>query len=273
MSSETPATVPRPRQFYTEPDWVDVGEIRVAYRRKGSGEPTLFLHGAGATRMWLPFYERMAASVDFIAPEHPGFGETEAPAWNFGFDDLVLHYRDFADALGLSRFHLVGFSTGGWIAADFAVFYPERLASLTLIAPAGLHIPGKPLTDLFAMPPEHIGAIVFSGQEADYLDYLPDGTNLDDIVHAYGELTTFAHLVWAPSHDPKLPRRLRNLRVPALVVGAEDDWIVPNEHVDLYAELIPEARVVRIPGTGHGLIIQEPERTAQEIVSFIEGNA
>jgi pimeloyl-ACP methyl ester carboxylesterase len=271
--AETPATVPRPRQFYTEPEWVDVGEIRVAYRRKGSGEPTLFLHGAGATRMWLPFYEHMADSVDFIAPEHPGFGETEAPAWNFGFDDLVLHYRDFADALGLSRFHLVGFSTGGWIAADFAIFYPERLASLTLIAPAGLHVPGKPLTDLFAMPPERIGTMVFSGHEAGYLDYLPDGTNLDDIVHAYGEMTTFAHLTWAPSHDPKLPRRLRGLRVPTLAVGAEDDWIVPNEHVDLYAELIPGARVVRIPGTGHGLIIQEPERTAQEIISFIEGNA
>jgi pimeloyl-ACP methyl ester carboxylesterase len=271
--SETTATAPRPRRFYTEPERVDVGDVSVAYRRRGAGAPTLFLHGAGATRMWLPFYEQMAASVDFVAPEHPGFGETEAPDWRLGFDDLVLHYRDLADALDLPRFHLVGFSIGGWIAADFAIYYPERVASLTLITPAGLHVPGKPLVDLHAMPPERIATCLFNGREAEYLDYLPDGTNLDDIVHAYGEMTSFAALTWSPSHDPKLPRRLRRLDVPTLVVGAEDDRIVPNEHADLFAELVPGARAVRIPGTGHGLIIQEPERTAQEIVAFIEGNA
>ena len=63
------------------------------------------------------------------------------------------------------------------------------------------------------------------------------------------------------------------MQVPTLLVGAEDDWIVPNEHVDRYAELVPGARSVRIPGTGHGLIMQEPERAAQEIVSFIQGSA
>jgi pimeloyl-ACP methyl ester carboxylesterase len=271
--SESTAAVPRPRSFYTEPEWLDVGDVRVAYRRQGTGEPTLFLHGAAGTRQWIPFYERMAASVDFIAPEHPGFGETELPEWLTGFDDLVLHYRDFVDLLGLERFHLVGFSLGGWIAAELAVFYPERLKSLTLIAPAGLHVPGKPLTDLFAMPPERIAYMAFGGREAEYLDYLPDGTDLDEVVHAYGELMSFARLVWSPSHDPKLPRRLRNLRVRTLVVGAEEDWVVPNEHIDLWSELLPDARVVRIPDTAHVLIVQEPERTADAIVSFIQEGA
>jgi hypothetical protein len=49
--------VPRPRHFYTEPEWVDVGEVRTAYRRKGEGEPVLYLHGNGFTRMWLPFHD------------------------------------------------------------------------------------------------------------------------------------------------------------------------------------------------------------------------
>jgi pimeloyl-ACP methyl ester carboxylesterase len=271
--TESVEAVPRPRRFYTEPERLDVGDVRVALRRQGAGEPTLFLHGAGGTRMWLPFYEQMAAAVDFVAPEHPGFGESENPSWRVGFDDLVLHYRDLADALGLERVHLIGYSLGGWIAADFAVFYPERVKSLTLVTPAGLHVPGKPLVDLFAMPPERIATCLFSGQELQYLDYLPDGTNLDDIAHAYGEMMSFANLVWAPSHDPKLPRRLARLQLPTLVVGAEDDWIVPNEHVDRYAELIPGARATRIPGTAHGLLIQEPELVAKEIVAFIEGNA
>ena len=79
------ATVPRPRHFYTEPDWIEVGGVRVAYRRKGQGAATLYLHGAGLTRMWLPFYEQLSQSLDLIVPEHPGYGETEMPDWLTGW--------------------------------------------------------------------------------------------------------------------------------------------------------------------------------------------
>jgi pimeloyl-ACP methyl ester carboxylesterase len=64
---------------------------------------------------------------------------------------------------------------------------------------------------------------------------------------------------------------LPRLDVPTLVVGAEDDWIVPNEHVDRWAELIPGARVERIPGTGHGLIMERPDEAADAILAHIEG--
>jgi pimeloyl-ACP methyl ester carboxylesterase len=61
------------------------------------------------------------------------------------------------------------------------------------------------------------------------------------------------------------------IKVPTLVVGAEDDRIVPNLHVDRWAELVPGARLERVPGTGHGLLMQEPDRVAELIHAFIEG--
>ena len=266
------ATAARPSsRFYTEPSRLQVGDLEVAYRRKGSGEPVVFLHGAGSTRMWLPFYERLSQSVDLIAPEHPGFGDTEFPEWLDGFDDLVLHYRAFFDELALERLHLVGFSLGGWIAAELAIFYPERLKSLTLITPAGLHLPETPLVDIFAMPPEQIPDLLFNGNVTPFVDYLPDPTSLDDIVHAFGEMGTLARLIWSPRFDPKFERRLPSVRVPTLVVGAEDDWLVPNAHADRWAEILPDARLERIPGTGHGSIMQEPDRAADVILGFIEG--
>ena len=82
---------------------------------------------------------------------------------------------------------------------------------------------------------------------------------------------TFARLTWSPRYDPKFERRLPNVRVPALVVGAEDDRMVPNLHADRWAEMLPDARLERIPGTGHGLIMQEPDRAAEVILGFIEG--
>ena len=100
--------VPKPRNYYTLPEFIDVNGLNTAYRRKGQGEPVLFLHGAGSTRMWLPLYERFSQSVDFIAPEHPGFGETERPDWLQNFDDLVIHYDQLPAELDIERFHLVG---------------------------------------------------------------------------------------------------------------------------------------------------------------------
>jgi pimeloyl-ACP methyl ester carboxylesterase len=266
------ATTARPSSpHYTEPSWLKVGDLNVAYRRKGSGEPVVFLHGAGATRMWLPFYERLSERVDLIAPEHPGFGDTEFPEWLDGFDDLVLHYRDFFDLLELERLHLVGFSLGGWIAADLAIFYPERLKSLTLITPAGLHVPEAPMVDLFAMPPEGIPDILFNGNFLPYTDYLPNPTVLDEIVQAFGEMGALARLIWTPRFDPKFERRLPGIRVPTLVIGAEDDWLIPNVHADRWAEIVPGATLERIPGTGHGVIMQAPDRTAEVILSFVDG--
>ena len=262
------ATVPRPRNFYTEPLWLDVSGVRVAYRRKGAGEPTLFFHGAGFTRMWLPFLEALSGGLELIAPEHPGYGETEMPDWLDGFDDLVIHYDEFLDALELETVHLVGYSLGGWIAAEFAAFYPKRLRSLTLITPAGLRILGKPIVNPIAMSPEQFLDLIFN-DKTNMGDVQPDFESLDEIVHQFGEAATLARLAWNPQYDLKLERRLARVGCPSLVVRAEHDRLIPDEMAERYAELLPNSRVEAIPGTGHAIAYEQPERTADAIVAFI----
>jgi pimeloyl-ACP methyl ester carboxylesterase len=268
-SAAPAASVPRPRHFYTEPEWIEVGGLRVAYRRKGDGPPTLYLHGAGLTRMWLPFHERLSESVEVIAPEHPGYGETEMPEWLDGFDDLVIHYDALLDALELERVHLVGYSLGGWIAAELAVFHPRRFESLTLITPIGLRIPGKPLADIFAMDPETLFATFFN-DPSNAAQVLPDFESLDEIEHQFGEAATLARLAWNPRFDPKLERRLERVRCPTLVVRAEHDRMVPDEMAERFAESIADARIEKVPGTGHALIVEQPEKTADVTSAFIQ---
>jgi len=268
-ATATPAWSPH----YTEPDVIDVRGLQVAYRRKGTGPPTVFLHGAGTTRMWLPFYERMSEGVDFLAPEHPGFGDTPMPDWLDGFDDLVLHYHDLLDAFELDQVHLIGFSLGGWIAANIGIFYPERLKSLTLITPAGLRVQDAPATDLMRMPVEQIPDVLFNGRTQDYLDYLPDPHDLDAAIRGYGEASTFAKLAWNPRYDYRLDRRLARIECPALVVQADEDRLIPNAHPPRWAELLPDARLEKVSGehpTGHLLIVQEPDRAAEVIGGFIK---
>jgi pimeloyl-ACP methyl ester carboxylesterase len=264
--------VPRPRHFYTEHEWIGVGGLRVAYRRSGEGPATLYLHGGGLTRMWLPFYESLSESLDLIVPEHPGFGETEMPEWLDGFDDLVIHYDSLLDAFDLEPVHVVGYSLGGWIAAELAVFYPQRLASLTLITPIGLRVPGKPLGDFFAMDPEVVGMTMFNDPTNAAL-VAPDMESLDEVEHQYGEMATVARLAWNPRFDPKLEQRLARVACPALVVKAEHDRLVPGEIAERYADLIDGARIETVPGTGHAVVVEQPEKTAELVSTFIEESA
>jgi pimeloyl-ACP methyl ester carboxylesterase len=98
----------------------------------------------------------------------------------------------------------------------------------------------------------------------------PDPHDIDAAVKGYEEASTTARLVWERRDDPKMPRRLARVRVPALVVGAEHDRLVPDAAADAYAAALPDARVVRIPGTGHALLVEQPEATAKAILDFQE---
>lgn len=265
------AAVPRPRHFYTEPEWIDVGEVRVACRRKGEGEPVLYLHGNGFTRMWLPFHDKLAESVDLIAPEHPGYGETEMPGWLGGFDDLVLHYDELLDVLELDTVHVVGYSLGGWIAAELAAFYPRRLRSLTLICPAGLRVPGRPAPNLIAMTTAAVWETLFNDPKVAE-SVMPDYESMEEVVHLYGEATTFARLAWNPQYDLALERRLRRVECPALVIGAEHDRVIPDAIADRYGELLG-ARVERVDGTGHALAVEKPDQAAALITGHVASAA
>ena len=99
---------------------VDVSGVATLVRRAGRGRPLLFLHGAFFPTRWLPLYDRLAEYADVIAPVHPGYAEGDPPDWVRGFDDLVLHYHDLLNALGVDTVDVVGYDLGGWLAAQFA---------------------------------------------------------------------------------------------------------------------------------------------------------
>jgi pimeloyl-ACP methyl ester carboxylesterase len=260
-------------RYYTEPLRVDVRGLPTAYRRVGSGEPVVYLHGHTLTRRWLPLFARLSEDVDLLVPEHPGFGDTPLPDWLGGFDDLVIHYDELFDLLGLGRVHLVGHSIGGWLAAEYAVFYPRRVKSLTLVAPLGLRVPGHPVRDLFRMTPAEFGPMLFNETADSCMEHLSDGDEVETLVQRYAELTALGRLMWNPRYDVKLDRRLGRINCPVLLVAPADDRVVPPEHLARWLELLPNATLMTVNGgdtpTGHLLVIQEPGKLAGLIVAFV----
>jgi pimeloyl-ACP methyl ester carboxylesterase len=265
MSQETalPAVV--------QADMVDVYGLPTALRRRGTGRPLVYLHGAGMTGRWLPFHEALARGADVIAPEHPGFGATPLPDWLSGFDDLVLHYDDLRQVIGLDEpFDLVGYSLGGWIAAEYAVCYPDRLRSLTLIAPTGLSRPGgPPLTvDPFALAPETMAMTIFNDFSS-IGEIMAGAQDLDAVIRMYEEQSALARLAWQRPYSRRLPRLLRRVQCPALVVVAGADRFLPDEVPGRYQELLPAARTVRIPSAGHALVVERPDDVARTVLDFL----
>lgn len=262
------------REDRRQPMWIDVRDVRVAYRRAGRGEPVLYLHGGAMTRAWLTFYEELARHVDLIAPEHPGFGDTALPDWLGGFDDLVLHYADLLDALELGAVHVVGHSIGAWIAAELGAFHPDRFKSLTVVSPFGLRVPGAPLADVFRIADDERAELFFNAATAEGLsDRFGGDGGVEDRVRAYAELTTIGRLMWNPRYDIKLDHRLQRITCPALVIAPDEDRIVPRAHFERWAELLPNARLQTVHGrdraSGHGLVLQAPEQLAEAIVRFV----
>ncbi len=255
-----------------------VDGVTVAYRRGGSGGPVVVLNGHWGSRRWLPLHAALAERSEVIAPELPGFGSSELPDWVKGIDDVLLLVRDALDALGLERVHLVGYGLGGWIASDLAIWFPERVRSLSLLAPYGLRVPGHPLANIFLMNPAGFAeAYGLLDADAALVDGLVPGVGtpadggMEEWAHRYGEMGAAARLMWQWRYDLALDHRLPRLAergLPSLVVGGADDRILPAAQVERWAQLLG-ARTVEIPG-GHAFPFTAPRQTAEAVTSFIE---
>ena len=251
-------------------EFLELAGGRVHLLRGGTGEPVLFLHAAGGAGAWHPFHALLAgAGFEVLAPDHPGFGKSDDFPDAEAIDDLVYHYLDVIDALGLSRPHVVGASFGGWIAAELAVHSPHRIGSLTLLSAAGLRLPDHPVADIFLLPPAKLAATLFH-------DPPPPAPapgaplDLDAIIAAYREATSLARFSWVPYfYDPKLERRLHRITAPTLVVAPSDDRVIPVEHARRYAERIPSATYTQVPDCGHAMYFERPAEFAALVAAFL----
>ena len=249
---------------------------RVHLFRGGNGEPVLFLHAAGGAGTWPEFHQRLAERFDVIAPDHPGFGKSHDFPEAEDVSDLVYHYFDVLDALGLGTVHVVGASFGGWIAAELAVAAPHRIRSLVLLSAAGLRLPDHPMVDIFLMPPGKLVATLFRNPPPTPEDPpdapAPLAPDIDTILAAYREATSLARFSWVPyMYDPKLERRLHRITAPTLVVAPEYDRLIPVEHARRYAEQIPNARYEEVPDCGHAMYFEKPAEFAEVTTAFLNG--
>lgn len=257
----------------------------VSYIEKGDGEPTIYLHGFadvhGVSGDLLPFHDKLAGAVRLIAPAHPGCSGTSDLPGYYGPDDAVFNYLELFDAMGLKQFNLIGHSAGGWIAAEIAVRYPERVKRLGLIGATGLFVPGEHIGDIFMhMQPDRgrdfasLREMLFSSANAPTAKrYYPDGRgDLDEEIRRY-EMIRFASFIgFKPPYlyNRSLVDRLYRANMPAAVVWGEHDHFVPCAHGDVYVAGLPQAGKLKVvTGAGHAAHMEAPDAVADIMLELL----
>lgn len=285
-------TVPPEQLADSDSRFIDVDGLRVHYKTSGDGSPTfVLLHGFGASVFsWREVMTPLSESGTVIAFDRPAFGLTERPLrgdWDgespYSPEAQIELTVKLMDQLGVDEAILVGNSAGGTIAMATALEHPDRVLAVVLVDAAIYTGGGTPdwvrpllgtpqmrrIGPLLARSIQNLGPNLIerawhdpSKISAEILEGYTKPLKVDNWDVALWELTL-------ASHSLGLDRRVRDIRVPVLVITGDDDRIVPTEQsVRLDGEL-PDAELVVIPNCGHVPQEECPAEFTQAIVDYL----
>jgi len=254
-------------QSYTNVS-VTVAGLSIRVMQGGDGPRAVWLHHSTGPIGWLPVHDRLAQSFQISAPDLPGFGQSERPAW-------ARHPRDVAILLGraiarldLGPVLLIGHGFGGWIAAELATMNPSALSGLVLVGAAGLRPDEGEITDQIFFGFEDYIKQGFRDDAAFHDLFGDDGANdRRELWDFSREMTT--RLTWKPwMFNRQLAQLLPEVDVPALVVWGGEDRVVPLACGKQYVAALPNARLEVVPHAGHLVELEEPDALATLITEF-----
>jgi pimeloyl-ACP methyl ester carboxylesterase len=258
---------------------VDVDGLRIGYRRAGSGAPLLLLHGAFSdSREWRPQLEGLADSFDVIAMDCIGCGASDKAPSGFKLPNYADLVARFLAALDIRSPHLGGLSFGSVYALLFYRYHPTVPRSLVLASAYAGWSGSLSTTEAnsrtawlewaLSHPVEFWGpdflATVYSDAAPQALRDEAMAILRDVRMDAFGPVArTFA--------GADLRETLPRVRVPTLLVAGERDLRAPVPVARALQAEIPDARLVVIPGVGHGVNAEAPDAFNGAVREFLAG--
>ena len=245
----------------------------VRYLEGGSGEPLVYLHGAGGMTPGDPLLAALAERHHVYAPYLPGYGETEDCPELRDMLDYTLHTWDVIEGLGLEDPILVGHSMGGMIAAEMAALAPNDLTRLALIAPAGLWLDDHPTPDMFSILPYEMPKYLFHDPEAG-ATMMTSGLKIDDpkflqdyLVRNARQLGMAGKLLF-PIPERGLGERLYRIKAKTVIVWGESDRMIPPVYGPAFQKVIADSRLVIVPEAGHMVILEKPQAVVEAVATL-----
>lgn len=279
---------------WREIDWrdhqadVEIGGRRVRYVDMGAGDgpPIVFVHGlAGNWQNWLENLPRLARERRVVALDLPGFGQSEDPLERITISGYGRTVNELADRLDLGEIALVGNSMGGFVAAETAVQFPERVERLVLVSAAGITSSDLRREPVMAWGRMAMLAGARGVAEKRMAIVRPRIRHLVYSTIMRHPSRIAAEMLWEMSEgagrsafrpaleailDYDFRDRLGDIVSPTLIVWGGDDMLVPVEDADEYERRIPEARKVVLKDTGHVPMIERAPTFNRALIEFVE---
>ena len=249
------------------------GLFDIKLRTGGSGDPLLFLHGAGGLRGWDPFLAELAKSYTVYAPSHPGYETSSGLDVIDDVIDLAIYYNDFLDTIGLESTHVVGHSMGGMFAAEFAAISPHRVCKLVLVNAVGLWVDEHPVADFFAMTPDELASALFHNPESDMAKAMftmpqDEQAQLDAFLLRSQHLATAGKFLW-PIPDKGLKKRIHRISAPTHIIWGQSDGLAPVTYAQEFQQRIPGSQVSIMQGCAHMPMYEDADRFVKTVSDFL----
>ncbi len=244
----------------------------LALIRGGSGKPLLIFHDELGFPGWMEWNERLAERRTLLIPLQPGYGKTTRVEWTRSYRDLAGFYAQVTRELHPEPIDVIGFSAGGYIAAEMAAACPHIFSRMALVAPMGIKPGEGEIMDFFAVTMrQHLHATVADPAATPEYAKLYGGQMTPERFEAFEDARAeTARLGWEPfMHNPSLPYLLRGLKTPTLLIHGTRDAVVPRGCIDAYRAAIAGAQVFEIESAGHRPEIEKPEEFLRAINRFL----
>jgi pimeloyl-ACP methyl ester carboxylesterase len=251
------------------------------WREVGEKTPIIFLHGAwNESSQWLSVMESLAEDFHCFAPDLLGFGESENPNIHHSIDLQVECLAEFLQAVKLEKVYLVGHSLGGWIAASYALKYPEKVDGLVLLAPEGVEIAGqeqhcRKMRRLLNYPPlivKLLRSLTPFTKILGWYDKIAQDLQLRQELLRYPIACQLLFKRRQVEIEAELvQKRLYMIEVPAFILQGGQDTPDALARSRVFAQLMPKVELKMIAHAGNDLPESCAGVVAIEIREFIKG--
>lgn len=281
----------RSHQRWIEIEGTPVNTIELGPEQSADAKTIVFVHGlSGSWPNWLEQLSVFAARHRVIALDLPGFGHSPMPREEISISGYARILDRLLGQLGVDAAVVVGNSMGGFISAELAIAYPQRVERLVLVSAAGLSTYNHrgSVTALPAMRHIERSLLALGAWTASKSDTVARRARLRDatlsvVVRHPSKLDSaiaaeqlrgagkpgFMQGFEAVLHYD-IRERLPEIACPTLIVWGEQDRLISVRDADVFAELIPNSRKVVYGDTGHMAMLERPESFNALLEEFLE---
>lgn len=276
--------------------FIEKEKLKIHYEMAGAGDNTVvLLHGYFASwRWWQPLLKQLPPDYVAYAPDFRGCGDTDRPDDGYTIHQLAADLHNFATALDLPPFHLVGHSLGGVVAMQFALNYPEHVQTLTLVAPGpaeGMSVFYEEKSALYLfelrrdksfdlldstyrfMQTTSVNRLVLRRALRRMMPSVPDDESFTALVDDAARMAPEAVVGFMQAVDEwKIQDDLHEIDIPTIILWGDKDMLITDvEPLKRTAKGL-RGRLVIWRGVGHAPQLEQPQRFRRFLTRFIKRN-